>query len=128
MESPKRKLLVVDDNPGDIRMLEETLKQYGPGEFELLSENSLGSALERLSHEKVDAVLLDLFLPDAACVEGLWKIQETSPGTPLVVLTGWDDQKTSLHALQMGARFYLVKGHFRGEALVKALRDMRRNR
>ena len=122
MESKGIKVLVVEDNPSDERILREAFATYPKNTFDPVYESCLQGALKRLSREKFEAILLDLFLPDAFGLETLQKVQEVRAGIPIVVWTGLHDQRTALQALELGARCYLVKDFLEPGALIKALR------
>ncbi|HJT24422.1 MAG TPA: response regulator, partial [bacterium] len=113
---------VVEDNPGDARLLEETVRQYGDGGFELIHARDLQDALERLSQARVDAVLLDLYLPDALGTETLRQVLAARPQAPVLVLTGLYNEEIGVRVLQMGAECYLSKDHLREGNLVEALK------
>ena len=121
MSSPLR-ILVVEDNPGDIRLVQETLRQDQRWPFELVSEGRLSDGLSRLSKERFDLVLLDLGLPDAHGISTFQDVQRDAPAIPVVVLTGSDDQETAVQAIQEGAQDYLVKGRLDGDRLWRAIR------
>jgi signal transduction histidine kinase/DNA-binding response OmpR family regulator len=123
MMSPKDTMavLVVDDNPGDRDLvsayLEETRSEY------LVScAPSLTSALDFLSKNDVDVVLLDLGLPDSQGIQTFRRFHETVPDLPIVVMTGLDDDRVGIEAVRRGAQDYLVKGHTAPEVLNRSLR------
>ena len=117
------KTLLIEDNPMDVRLIREMLKDLPAGTLQLNQVGSLDSALERLRQETFDVVLLDLGLPDAQGMEALTLIQKASRGVPIVVLTGLDDERFALEAVRAGAQDYLVKGRrFESELLVRTIR------
>ena len=70
----------------------------------------------------MQAVLLDLNLPDSAGVETVTAIRQAAPSVPVVVLTGNNDKATGLAAVQAGAQDFLAKGQMSGEAIWRVLR------
>ncbi|MBI5687450.1 MAG: response regulator [Verrucomicrobia bacterium] len=116
------KLLLVEDNTRDARLLREMLKQTTAAAFQLEHAARLDAAIERLRQETFDLVLLDLGLPDSQGMETLTRMQQASRSLPIVVLTGLDDQKFALEAMRAGAQDYLVKGRFDGELLIRSIR------
>ncbi|HUL32932.1 MAG TPA: PAS domain S-box protein [Candidatus Eisenbacteria bacterium] len=117
------KTLLIEDNPTDVRLIREMLKDLPAGTLQLQQVGSLDSAMERLRQETFDVVLLDLGLPDAQGMEALTLIQKASRGVPIVVLTGLDDERFALEAVRAGAQDYLVKGRrFESELLVRTIR------
>ena len=115
-------VMLVEDNLGDARLIEEMLKQAPVSQLEFEHATSLAAALERLEGESFDVVLLDLGLPDSQGLETLIRTRELSPHRPIVVLTGFDDDERSLQAVQMGAQDYLVKGQIESGHLARAIR------
>jgi DNA-binding NarL/FixJ family response regulator len=116
------KILLVEDNPGDVLLLQEALRLQETGEFNLIHEGNLEGALKRLLSEQVDIVLLDLFLPDAHGLEALAQVYQTDSKTPIIALTGFYDERTTLHALKFGAQDYISKDGLDGKKLMKLLR------
>ncbi|MFW5722820.1 MAG: response regulator, partial [Desulfohalobiaceae bacterium] len=115
------KILLIEDNPGDARLIREMLS-WDEGEFELLCEETLTKGLECLAEGPVDLVLLDLGLPESQGIETLEKFQKHSvPSLPVIVLTGLGDLETSREAIQKGAQDYLVKGSISSELLSRTV-------
>jgi diguanylate cyclase (GGDEF)-like protein/PAS domain S-box-containing protein len=103
-------VLLIEDNPGDARLLREMLQEEGLYSSELLHADSMGRAEKILAEHAVDIVLLDLGLPDAQGLEAVRRAHAVAPRVPLVVLTGLDDEVLAAQALQEGAQDYLIKG------------------
>lgn len=122
MPESRIRVLLVEDNPIDARVVEAVLTRAGRGEFLLEQVGSLAAALDRLGKEPPDVVLLDLSLPDANGLETLHQVRSHAPEVAIVVLTGRDDQSIALQAVQEGAQDYLVKMQVEGEVLVRSLR------
>ncbi len=118
----KVKVLLVEDNPGDVRLLRETLGEVTSTQFELAHVERLDEALEQLDHEHFDVVLLDLSLPDAQGFDTFVQVHEQAPDVPIVVLTGFDDETLAVQAVRKGAQDYLVKGQIDSNLLVRAMR------
>lgn len=116
------KLLVVEDNPGDVRLLEETLKEEGGGNLDLLMATSMADAETILHSNAVDIILLDLGLPDARGLDAVRRARAAAPRLPLVVLTGLDDEDIAAQALQEGAQDYIIKGQVDLRGLSRAMR------
>ncbi|MGI0017114.1 MAG: PAS domain S-box protein, partial [Nitrosotalea sp.] len=114
-------VLLVEDNPGDARLLQEAVRDSGAS-LRLDWVETLGAAVERLCGQTFDAVLLDLSLPDADGLETLARIRSEAPSAAIVVLTGFDDEAAAAAALREGAQDYLVKGKVDGELLIRAMR------
>jgi two-component system, cell cycle sensor histidine kinase and response regulator CckA len=117
------KILLVEDNPGDVLLLQETLAEITHFELELAHVERLTEALHRLQTETFDVVLLDLLLPDSEGLETFIKVYKQIPLTPIVVMTGMADETLALCAMQAGAQDYLVKGKTSGsELLMRSIR------
>ncbi len=75
-----------------------------------------------LQDNNIDAILLDLSLPDAQGLETVYKARGLAPQLPIVVLSGISDRETAVMALQNGAQDFLVKGQGTGDDIVRALK------
>ncbi len=115
-------LLLVEDNPGDARLLREMLNDQGLNETEMTHVARLSEAEKHLESNKVDIILLDLGLPDAHGLSAVRRAHAVAPRVPLVVLTGMDDELLAAQALQEGAQDYLIKGQIEARGLMRALR------
>src|SRR5271154_2924611 len=105
-----RILLLVEDNPGDARLLREMFNEPGSHDIEVTHVASMAEAEQHLAICSVDVILLDLGLPDAQGLAAVRRAHAAAPHVPLVVLTGLDDESIAAQALQEGAQDYLVKG------------------
>ena len=115
-------ILLIEDNPGDIRLLQEYLKESSAYQFHLTQVGRLSTGLERLAEAGLDAVLLDLSLPDSQGLDTLVRLHEAAQGVPIVVLTGTEDEALGVQLIQAGAQDYLVKGQVTGPLLTRSLR------
>lgn len=115
-------VLLVEDAPGDARIIEERLKDAGAHRFAVTRAERLASCLEKLSAHVPDVVILDLSLPDSTGLATLRQVQRTAPGVPIVVLTGLDDEELAVGAVMEGAADYLLKNDVSAGLLVRALR------
>jgi PAS domain S-box-containing protein len=115
-------VLVIEDNPGDARLVAEHLLDRLGKNCDVRRESSLADGLLALSRSPADIVLLDLGLPDCAGLETLQRFAAQAPDTPVVVLTGNDDDELALAALQVGAEDYLDKARIDGAGLLRTLR------
>lgn len=116
------RVLLIEDNPADARLIEVLLAEVRIARFSLRWEDHLKGGLARLAGKNdFDAVLLDLLLPDSQGLDTILKVREQAPEVPLVVLTGQDDESLGLSAVQRGAQDYLVKGHADANLLARSL-------
>jgi DNA-binding NarL/FixJ family response regulator len=116
------RILLIEDNPGDARLLEVTLSEVLGRGLELDVQQSLSGGVQRLAREAFSVVLLDLNLPDSQGLDTLERLLGKALRTPIVVLTGLDDAEAGNRAVQMGAQDYVVKGQVSGELLGRLLR------
>jgi two-component system cell cycle sensor histidine kinase/response regulator CckA len=116
------RVLLVEDNPGDARLLTELVRDTGAGQWKLVHVDRLSAALDRLSREPFDVILLDLSLPDADGLDTVIRAHGEAPRIPIVVLTGHDDEALAVRAVRAGAQDYLVKGRMDGDLLVRSIR------
>ncbi|MBW4672477.1 MAG: response regulator [Desmonostoc geniculatum HA4340-LM1] len=116
------KVLLVEDNPGDVFLLQEFLKEVNTVVVELMPVERLEKALNHLAKEIFDVILLDLSLPDSQGIETFVTAYQQAKATPIIVLTGIDDETLATRAMQEGAQDYLVKGQVTGDLLVRSMR------
>jgi diguanylate cyclase (GGDEF)-like protein/PAS domain S-box-containing protein len=116
------KILLVEDSMADAELLEEFLLCSSEICFELVHVRILQDALDRLSREQFDIVLLDLSLPDRQGLETVKDTHAAAPQLPLVVLTGLKDEDMALQAVRAGAQDYLIKGEITPVLLVRSIR------
>ncbi|MEA5569714.1 response regulator [Calothrix sp. UHCC 0171] len=116
------KVLLIEDNPGDVFLLREFLADVSSFQFQLTPAESLRDALNCIENNKFDVILLDLSLPDSQGLESFVQIRDRVPSIPVIVLTGLDDETLALTAMQQGAQDYLVKGEVSGDLLVRCMR------
>jgi signal transduction histidine kinase len=120
--SDRHTVLLVEDNPGDARLIRESLSAAVGGNFSLETADRLGTALRRLSAGGIDAILLDLALPDSKGRETFSKAKEQAPTVPIIVLTGLGDEALALRMVQEGAQDYVTKIDLNGKVLSRAIR------
>jgi PAS domain S-box-containing protein len=116
------KVLLVEDNPGDVFLLQEILQEVTTVQVELQPVERLSEALECLTQDTFDVMLLDLSLPDSQGLETFVRATRKAKATPIIVLTGINDETLALRAMQEGAQDYLVKGQVNGDLLVRSMR------
>jgi DNA-binding NtrC family response regulator len=117
----KVRVLLVEDNPAEARLLQEALREAGSGNLEVVHVERLDEALARIGDDGLDALLLDLSLPDSRGLRTLARAQQAAPHLAIVVLTGNDDEAVAVEAVRMGAQDYLFKGDTHGQLLIRAI-------
>lgn len=122
MQAGPIRVLLVEDNPGDARLIHEMLREAKTGGFAVEWVSRLSDGLERLGKAEIDLVLLDLGLPDSTGLETFFQAYAQSPGLPFVLLTDLDEETLALSALRHGAKDYLIKRTTDADALLRAIR------
>jgi len=122
MESNKIKVLLIEDNPGDVRLIRELIIEVKNEKFELETADKLSKGLKLLTENKFDIVLTDLGLLETQGLDTFRKIHDKVPSVPIIVLTGLDDENVATKAVHEGAQDYLVKGQIDGNLLSRAVR------
>jgi diguanylate cyclase (GGDEF)-like protein/PAS domain S-box-containing protein len=117
-----KRVLLVEDNPGDARLLREMLREDRTHGVTLSQTGTMDEAEAALAANSFDLVLLDLGLPGETGLSALRRAKAAAPRVPLVVFTASDDETLALLALQEGAEDYLVKGQTDARGLMRALR------
>jgi len=121
-------ILIVEDNPADARIVREMLSEVAGAAFTVAHAGRLTDAVGLLAGggadggADVEAILLDLSLPDAHGLEAVMRLHAAAPHVPIVVMSGLDDPALAIAGVREGAQDYLVKGQVDGERLVRALR------
>ena len=138
-------ILLIEDNPGDIRLLQEILREVTTTQCQITPVMTLAAAVEQLSggtdnntfaspflpdpaspllraSKDFDVILLDLSLPDSQGIDSFLDLHDRYPYIPIVVLTGLDDQDLAISAMQQGAQDYLIKGQVDSNLLLRSMR------
>lgn len=114
------KVLLVEDDASDAetvtRLLDENVKHFVVERVERLD-----GAIKIASEPIFDVVLLDLGLPDSIGLSTFQQFHETHPQVPVVILTGLEDDKTALEAIQIGALNYISKSEISSDFLSSVL-------
>ncbi len=122
MTSESLNILLVEDNPADARLIQETIAEGGDNSIRIECVDRLSAGIEKLQGNGIDLVLLDLSLPDSQGLETLEEVFGHSPEIPIVILTGNNDEEAAGRALHQGAQDYLIKGQVDGNLLKRSIR------
>jgi len=115
------RILLVEDHPGDIRLLKEFLAEIVNFKPIIKYRSTLADAISALENNAYDVILLDLSLPDSQGIDTILKIKEKAKKIPIVIVTGLDDERTARKAIQMGVQDYLIKGQIDSNSLVRSI-------
>ncbi|MBE9126817.1 MULTISPECIES: ATP-binding protein [unclassified Coleofasciculus] len=115
-------ILLVEDSPSDAMLLCQIFYRLGKDGWNLVHVERLSDAIDIGNSDSIDAVLLDLSLPDSDGLETVAEFHTSLPEIPIVVLTGFDDEDFALEAVAIGAQDYLVKGQITDQLLFRTLR------
>lgn len=115
------RILLIEDNLAEARLLNEILKSGKFKHFEMVHVKRLGEGIDRIEQERFDVILLDLTLPDSVGLTSLHPLIRLAPSIPIVVLTNTNDDELAIEAVRQGAQDYLVKRYINGELLVRSL-------
>jgi diguanylate cyclase (GGDEF)-like protein len=115
-------ILLVEDNPGDARLVREMLHGGSSREFNVTHVERLADArAELIQNVGTECVLLDLSLPDAQRLEALMQLRAAAPEVAIVILSGLQDELLAIKAVQEGAQDYLIKGRVDSDQLGRAI-------
>ncbi|MEN9299061.1 MAG: hypothetical protein RLZZ429_1374 [Bacteroidota bacterium] len=114
-------ILIVEDNPGDLFLLEELLRGSTLPIKQLIKVTSAIEARKALQSIDINLVLLDLSLPDSNGLQSYEMVDEYAGSIPIVVLTGLIDMEVALETMASGAQDYLIKGEFDEKLLEKSI-------
>jgi len=122
MDEQPIKVLLIEDNPGDARLVKEALAERGERAFRVRWVDDLAEGLDSLASDRPDVVLLDLSLPGTRGLDTLASVLERNADAPVIVMTGTDDESLAIEAVRRCAQDYLVKGQTGGALLGRAIR------
>lgn len=116
------RVLLVEDNPADARLIREYFKELRETPFLVSDADCVAVAIDHIAERHFDVILLDLSLPDSHGLETLHSMHTHAPNMPLIVLTGLDDDELALTAMRYGAQDFLIKGKFDIHLLNRTIR------
>lgn len=116
------KVLLIEDNPGDAILIKEHLLDVTDFNFDLEVASRLSEGIKLILQDQFDIILTDLGLPDSHGLDTLNMLVNQDQNLPIIVLTGLDDERIGIEAVQKGAQDYLVKGTVDGNVLTRSMR------
>jgi len=99
-------LLVVDDQAGVRRMLQEALNDEG---YEVVSVASGPEALQKVKQGGIDLVLLDMKMPGMSGLDALREIRRLNPDLPVILMTAYGEYELLGEARTLGVKHYVSK-------------------
>lgn len=114
-------LLLIEDNENDAVLIRRFLTSGQKMHIDVEVAGGLSSALKHLEGMKYDVILSDLGLPDSWGLDTFIKVHSACPDTPIIVLTGMDDEAIALEAMQKGAQDYFVKSHINSRNMIRVI-------
>lgn len=118
----KVRVLLVEDNPVDARLMEFLFRKMEGQPFQLVWVKCLADGINRIADGDINLVLLDLTLPDSEGLETFNQVHAAAKHVPIIVLSGTQDARIAVESVQRGAQDYLVKGHVDAHLLERAMR------
>ena len=116
------KILLVEDDLVDVELVRRYLGQVRRPRFEVENAQYLQKGIELLTSDTIDAVLLDLNLPDSCGLDSVDLLKSVWDGGPIIVLTGVNEDCVGVDAVRHGAQDYLVKDGLSANLLSRAIR------
>ena len=114
-------ILLFEDNLGDAGLIEEMLEE-SEGVYLLEVVETLEEGLVLLKYHFFDVILLDLGLPDSDGIDTLIDVHKISTKTPIIVLTGLNNEEIGIFAVKIGAQDYLIKKEIDNKLLKRSIR------
>jgi len=121
INSRKFNILLIEDNLGDTRLIQEILNEADNFSFNLIFARNLSDGLRFIEEAVLDVVLLDLTLPDSKGFQTIVRIREKAKDIPIIILTGLKDENFARKAVQAGAQDYFVKGQIDSNPLARSI-------
>jgi PAS domain S-box-containing protein len=118
---PKVNILLIEDNPADSELVNIFLKSVYANKATLAIADSLDKGFRLIDDSVFDVIILDLSLPDSWGLDTFSKLHIKTPDTPIIVLTGIEDEKIGIDAVKMGAQDFLLKGKIKGSDLQRSI-------
>ena len=121
-EYEKTNILLIEDERSDARLVLELISEIKNKIFQMEWQQNLSGGIDYLENNPVDVILLDLMLPDSWEMESFNKIKAVAPNIPVIILTGFKDEKLAIKAVQRGAQDYLFKSDISAKLLERSIR------
>ena len=116
-----QKILLIEDNPGDIRLMKEMLNEMVTFDYHLITAETLIEGCELIKNENVILILLDLNLPDSTGKETFDTVMQYAEQIPVVLVSGQQNVELSLSLIKEGAQDYIVKNDLNSPMLTRTI-------
>jgi len=116
------KILLFEDNPGDAGLIEEMVNDSINYSYGLKITETMEEGINLLKNDSYDIILLDLGLPDSDGINTFLNVQKESSETPIIILTGLNDENIGINAVKKGAQDYLTKGMVDPDLLERSIK------
>jgi PAS domain S-box-containing protein len=117
----EQKILLIEDNPGDIRLVKEMLNEITSFNYKLISAETLRDGCRQIENCHFILVLLDLNLPDSTGKQTFDTIMKLAGDFPVVLVSGLKDEELSLSLIKEGAQDYILKRELNSILLAKTI-------
>lgn len=117
-------ILIITDDVGDAGILGDALRKAHDGLYATEWVRQLAPALDRLADTGIDAILVDLALPDCNGLATFERLFAAAPRVPIMLLSAPDEENLAMRAIRRGAQGFLSKGHFDATVVPQTLRSM----
>ncbi len=115
-------VLLIEDNPGDVRLVETVLNESQEPKINLFVVDNLARGLKYIAAESIQVVLLDLNLPDSQGIQTFQKTHKFAMKLPIVVMSIISDKELIYQAMKEGAHDYVIKGQIQHDGIIRAIR------
>lgn len=122
IEGEKTRVLIVEDDAEYAKIISLFLSRSTTQQFEVSIAGTLSGCLQQMQQADFDIILLDLSLPESHGVSTFYTLHANAGNTPIVVLSGTDDEYVAIEAVRGGAQDYLVKGHADAALIMRSIR------
>ncbi|MFV1985329.1 MAG: EAL domain-containing protein [Thiohalomonadales bacterium] len=120
--SKKIDVILVDANPGDVKLIDDYLSKSVNEQFSLTSFARINDAIEELNKKSYAIMLLDLNLPDGSGIRILNKAHQVVPDMPIIIITNEEDDELAIKVVKSGAQDFIVKNTFDASLLFRSIR------
>jgi len=119
-----KRVLIISPSADDVRILEHALGNAHDGPFDVESAGALEDGVQRVQQGGIDAILVDLALPDAQGLSSFDRLFGVAPHTPILTLCELEDEEEAKEAVKRGAQGWLSKGYFDNYLVPQSLRNI----